>query len=81
MDQYTDKLFFFVSFANLPSTLNQQLEWKPSPKVVRPGLELGLIVHSWRLAPGHSLRKRYFGPALTTLVLVLGLGLGFHASC
>ena len=52
-----------------------------NPKVVRVRLEQGLIVHSWRLAPRHSLWKRYFGPALTTLVLGLGLGLGFHLSC
>ena len=39
------------------------------------------ILKKWRLAPGHSLRKRCFGPALTTLVLGLGLGLDLHSSC
>ena len=73
----------YVSSANWRSRLNQKLERKPNPnpKVVRSQLEPGLFVQSWRLAPGHSLRKRCFGSALTTLVLVLGLGLGFHLSC
>ena len=37
----------------------------------------------WPLALGHSLRKRYFVPALTTLVLGLELGLGlvYRSSC
>ena len=56
----------YVPFANWRSRLNQKLEWKPNPipnanpkpKVVRSWLEPGLFVHSWRLAPGHSLRKR-----------------------
>ena len=38
------------------------------------------MLKKWRLAPG--LWKRYFDPALATLVLVLGLELGlvFHSS-
>jgi len=52
------------------------------------GLSRGLIVQStvnilekkWGLALGHSLRKRYFGPAITTLMLGLGVRLGWHSS-
>ena len=77
---------FYVSSANWRSRLNQQLEWKPNPnpntntKVVRARSKYcfrsecpGVSRQLWTIKPGSN-------RALTTLVLVLGLGLGFHSS-